>query len=163
MKYSISGNGKRSYSLREMTINRTNFGLFHSLFLCKTFGMRDLFLVGSGSFIGGVCRYYLGGFVLHSFVSQRFPISTLVVNLIGCFVIGVVGSLAEHYHMFSQSARLFIMTRLLGGFTTFSAFGYETFFLMRSQSIDLAIANIFLSVLLCLVGVWIGFRIVEMF
>lgn len=125
--------------------------------------MRDFLLVGTGSFVGGVCRYYVGGWILHSFAGQRFPLSTLVVNFVGCLVIGVIGSLAEHHHMFSQPARLFLMTGLLGGFTTFSAFGYETFYLMRTHGWDLAAANIFLSVLLCLAAVWLGFRVTQMF
>lgn len=121
--------------------------------------MRDLIIVGSGSFIGGIGRYYLSGWVLHAFASQRFPLGTFVVNFIGCLIIGVVGGLAEHHHVFSPSMRLFIMTGLLGGFTTFSAFGYETVFLMRTHGMELALLNIVLSIICCLGAVWIGLRL----
>ncbi len=120
--------------------------------------MRDLLLVGSGSFLGGICRYYLSGWILHAFASERFPLGTFVVNFIGCLVIGIIGGLAEHHHMFSQSTRLFIMTGLLGGFTTFSAFGYETIFLMRTHGMELAVLNVFLSVVCGLVAVWVGLK-----
>lgn len=121
--------------------------------------MRELLIVGGGSFIGGVCRYYLSGWVLHAFAAPRFPLGTLVVNLIGCLCIGVVAGLAEHHHIFSASARLFLMTGLLGGFTTFSAFGYETVYLMRTHGLDLALLNVLLSVAVGLAAVWLGLRL----
>jgi len=121
--------------------------------------MRDLLIVGSGSFLGGVCRYYLSGWVLHSFASERFPLGTFVVNFIGCLVIGIIAGLAEHHHLFSQSTRLFLMTGLLGGFTTFSAFGYETVSLLRTHGMELAILNVVLSVVCGLVAVWVGLRL----
>lgn len=122
--------------------------------------MRDFLIVGSGSFVGGVGRYYLSGWFLHSFAAHRFPLGTLAVNFIGCLAIGLVGGLAEHYHLFSSSTRLFLITGLLGGFTTFSAFGYETLFLMRTHGLELALLNVFLSVALCLAAVWLGLRLV---
>lgn len=125
--------------------------------------MRDLLIVGGGSFLGGACRYYLSGWVMHSFIDMRFPLGTLAVNFLGCFAIGIIGGLAEHHHMFSPPIRLFLITGLLGGFTTFSAFGYETLYLVRTGGLNLAFLNVILSVVLCLLAVWFGLRLVQLF
>ena len=118
--------------------------------------MRELLIVGSGSFIGGVGRYLLGGWVLHLFPLARFPLGTLLVNFLGCLAIGVLSGLAEHEHMLSSTNRLFLITGMLGGFTTFSAFGYESLDLMRTHGWGLALLNVALSIILCLAAVWIG-------
>lgn len=120
--------------------------------------MRELVIVGTGSFLGGISRFYLSGWALHTFPSTRFPLGTLIVNILGCFLIGLIAGLAESHHFFTQHVRLFLITGALGGFTTFSAFGYETIFLARTNSIDLAILNIALSVAVCLIAVWLGLR-----
>jgi CrcB protein len=125
--------------------------------------MRELLIVGTGSFLGGICRYYLSGWVVSSFATQRFPLGTFTVNFIGCFIIGIVAGLAEQHQMFNQSARLFLVTGLLGGFTTFSAFGYETLILLRTQNVELALLNIILSLVFCLIAVWVGLRIAALF
>ena len=123
--------------------------------------MKELILVGGGSFIGGVTRYFLSGWLLHHYPEQRFPIGTFAVNFLGCLLIGILAGLAEHQHVISQNLRLFLITGLLGGFTTFSAFGYETLYLARTGSMDLALINIGLSVVVCLAAVWLGLRCVE--
>lgn len=122
--------------------------------------MTNLIVVGLGSFLGGISRYYLSGVILHTFISLHFPLGTFLVNFIGCFLIGIFGGLAEHRDMFSPQLRLFVMTGVLGGFTTFSAFGYETIYLMRTHGLDLALLNMGLSVGLCLLAVWVGLQIV---
>lgn len=116
--------------------------------------MRDFLIVGTGSFIGGVSRYYLGSLVMKYATESRFPFHTLFVNFIGCLLIGIIASFAEN--QLSSQARLFLVTGLLGGFTTFSAFGYETFYLIKSDSLQLAVLNVLLSVVLCLIAVWAG-------
>ena len=123
--------------------------------------MKELILVGGGSFIGGVTRYCLSGWLLHNYPEQRFPIGTFAVNFLGCLLIGILAGLAEQQHIISQNLRLFLITGLLGGFTTFSAFGYETLYLARTGSLDLALINIGLSVVVCLAAVWLGLRCVE--
>jgi len=90
-------------------------------------------------------------------------LATLAVNVFGCLIVGILGGLAQHHSMPSQAARLFLMTGLLGGFTTFSAFGLETLLLMRGERVDLALLNALLSVVVSLVAVWLGFRLVELF
>jgi CrcB protein len=122
--------------------------------------VRDLLLVGSGGFVGSVARYYLSGLVLHASGAARFPWGTLAVNAVGCLTIGALAALAEHLHLFTPAARLLLFTGLLGGFTTYSAFAYETYFLAREQLWTAAAANVTLHLVLGLCGVWLGHRAV---
>ncbi len=118
--------------------------------------MRDLLLVGSGGFLGSVARYYLSGAVLHASGAARFPWGTLTVNTLGCLVIGALAGVAEHLHVFSPATRLLLFTGFLGGFTTYSAFAYETHFLMREQLWFASATNVSLHILLGLGAVWLG-------
>ena len=122
--------------------------------------MRNLLLVGVGGFVGSVARYYLSALVTHLSAAARFPYGTIVVNLIGCFVIGLLSGLAEYRHMFSPATRLLLFTGLLGGFTTFSAFMYETYFLTRDSAWLPALGNVALQVVLGFALVWVGHQIV---
>jgi CrcB protein len=121
--------------------------------------MRDFFLVGAGDFVGCVSRYYLGGLVLHLSAASRFPWATLTVNTLGCLMIGLVAGAAEYAELFSPPTRLFLITGVLGGFTTFSAFGYETYFLGREHSWSAAMLNVGLHLFLALPAVWFGHRV----
>lgn len=121
--------------------------------------MRNLLLVGGGGFIGSIARYVLGGLVLHSTGAARFPFATLVVNVTGCLAIGLVGGFAERASMFTPAARLFLITGFLGGYTTFSAFGYETFFLAREHAWLSTAANVLAQVTLGLAAVFGGYRL----
>jgi fluoride exporter len=86
--------------------------------------MKIILAIGTGSFIGGVLRYLLSQFVQTKFLST-FPFGTLTVNIIGCFLIGLVFGLTDRGNL-TQEWRLFLATGLLGGFTTFSAFSIES-------------------------------------
>lgn len=123
--------------------------------------MKQALIVGLGGLVGSIARYKLGGVILHHSGSWRFPLSTFLVNVIGCFVIGALAALAEHRDYFSADARLFLLTGLLGGFTTFSAFGYEGFFLLRRGEIAVAAAYTILSLICGLAAVWGGFKILS--
>ena len=118
--------------------------------------MRDLLLVGSGGFVGSVARYLLSGAVTQASAAARFPLGTLAVNTLGCLVIGALAGLAEHSGAFSSATRLLIFTGMIGGFTTFSAFAYETYFLAREHAWLLAAGSVAAQVLLGLVAVWAG-------
>lgn len=72
--------------------------------------MKHTLIVGLGGFIGSICRYKLGGIVLHHAAAWRFPLSTFAVNVFGCFVIGALAALAEHRDLFSADTRLFLFT-----------------------------------------------------
>lgn len=120
--------------------------------------MNHLLLVGLGGFIGSVARWKLGGWLLHLTVQEKFPYPTFAVNVIGCLVIGLLAGLAERHDMFGQGTRLFLFTGLLGGFTTFSAFGLETLFLLRRGDPWIAALYVVASVLAGLAAVWLGMR-----
>jgi fluoride exporter len=118
--------------------------------------MRTL-LVGCGGFLGSIARYLLGGAVHRIVQSPVFPFGTLLVNVSGCLAIGVLGGLADERGLLSPEARVFLLIGVLGGFTTFSSFGYETFQLLRDGETLPALLNVLLQVGLGLVGVWAGY------
>lgn len=125
--------------------------------------MQTILLVGLGGFLGSVARYVLAGLILHMSAQQRLPLGTLVVNVLGCLFVGVLAGLAERHELFGPDARLFLFTGLLGGFTTFSAFGLEAMYLIRRG--DLGIAALYAggSLLFGITAVWLGLRLVAMF
>ncbi|KAB2970003.1 MAG: fluoride efflux transporter CrcB [Thermoanaerobaculia bacterium] len=117
--------------------------------------MAKVLLVGLGSFLGGIARYVLSGFV-HRHLGTAFPYGTMVVNVVGCLVIGGVLHLVEDRSVLGPDVRLFIAVGLIGGFTTFSAFGYETVALLRDSDLRFALLNIAGNLLLGLGAVWLG-------
>lgn len=118
--------------------------------------MTDILLVGIGGFIGSVLRYLLSGYVQHSVKGLNFPLGTLIVNVIGCFVIGILASLGEARGLFTNGSRAFVFIGILGGFTTFSSFANETLNLIRDDHMMNALVNIGTSVILGLLAVWLG-------
>ncbi|MBE0424883.1 MAG: fluoride efflux transporter CrcB [Lutibacter sp.] len=122
--------------------------------------MRILLLIGTGSFIGGVLRYWLSQFIQTKFLSA-FPFGTLGVNIIGCFAIGLVFALSERTNM-SPEMRLFLATGICGGFTTFSAFSNETFSLMRDGQLLYASAYITFSVLFGVLATFFGYSLLKL-
>jgi fluoride exporter len=122
--------------------------------------MKNLLIVGVGGCVGSVARYVLGGWVLHLTAQERFPYSTFAVNVAGCLVAGVLAGLAEKLDLFGPEARLLLFTGVLGGFTTFSAFGLETTYLLRRGETVVAAAYVFGSVLLGVLALWLGMKTV---
>ena len=118
--------------------------------------MKGLLLVALGGAIGSVARFKLSGYVLHHTIDWRFPAGTFAVNVAGCLVAGILAGLAEKHDMLSPDARLFLFTGILGGFTTFSAFGLETMFLLKRGDVAVAAANVVLSVVAGIAALWIG-------
>ena len=118
--------------------------------------MGKLFLAGIGGFIGSTLRYAVTGYVQQLSRSIDFPYGTLAVNLIGCFLIGFLSQLAETRGVFTAESRTFVFIGILGGFTTFSAFGNETMNLWRDGQNTLAMANVAANVLLGLGAVWVS-------
>ena len=119
--------------------------------------MRNILLVGLGGFIGSVLRYALSGFAQRLGSATVFPIGTLSVNVIGCFAIGLLGGWAENLPALSPSVRLLLLVGLLGGFTTFSSFGYETMALLRDGQTPAALASVSLHLVAGLGAVWLGY------
>lgn len=125
--------------------------------------MRVAFLhaavVGIGGFLGALARYGLSGWVHRQWPLVTFPVGTLAVNLAGCFLIGVVGSLVEVRGLLSPEVRIFALIGVLGGFTTFSTLGYETFEMLRSTEYLTATANVLLHVVAGVTLVWLGYAV----
>ena len=116
----------------------------------------NILLVGAGGFIGSVMRYLLSGYVQESANRMDFPFGTLVVNVVGCFIIGLLAQFGDKYGTFSNESRAFLVIGVLGGFTTFSSFGNDTVNLMRQDFVMNAIANVGANVILGLLAVWLG-------
>jgi CrcB protein len=115
-------------------------------------------LIALGSAIGGVARFWCSGFVAQR-VGEFFPWGTLTVNVVGSFLIGFLAALGEpdgRWYV-GPEARQFLMIGVLGGFTTFSSFSLQTLNLLRDGEWLYAAANIALSVVVCLLAVWLGF------
>src|SRR5882672_3091641 len=111
--------------------------------------MREFLLVGTGGFIGASLRY--GVSLAMAPWSQKFPVATLSINVLGCLLIGMVMPAVEGKYWL-----LFLVPGILGGFTTFSAFGLETWKLVQGGTPLLAAAYVAASVLLGLGAVWAG-------
>ena len=122
--------------------------------------MKQALIVGLGGAIGSIARWALGGAILHRLPHLKFPLGTFAVNILGCLLIGIIAGLAERRGVFSSDARLFLMTGLCGGFTTFSAFANENVFLLRRGESVTALLYIGGSVIAGLLAVWAGFRAV---
>ncbi len=119
--------------------------------------LRTLFFIGTGGFIGSILRYLLSGYAQQLSKSIQFPFGTLVVNLVGCALVGFLAELADHRGVISGEHRAFLMVGLLGGFTTFSAFGNETMNLLRDGELLLACSNVVGHTVLGLAAVWAGY------
>ena len=123
--------------------------------------MKLLLAIGTGSFIGGVGRYLVSQFVQNKFLST-FAYGTLTVNIVGCFFIGLLFGLSEKAAL-TQEWRLFLVTGLLGSFTTFSAFSHETVSLLRDGQLGQAFLYISGSVLIGIVATFIGIFLTKFF
>lgn len=107
--------------------------------------------------IGSCLRFLMTGWT-QSMCSGVFPVGTLVVNVIGCLGIGVVGAFLSSPQLTSEYWRYAVIFGLLGGFTTFSSFAWETLSLANDGQFARALANVALSNILGLLAAWIGFR-----
>lgn len=114
--------------------------------------------IALGSALGGISRYWLSG-VVASACGETFPLGTLLINILGSFVIGFFATLTgpDGRFIVSPDIRIFVMTGICGGFTTFSSFSLQTLNLARDGDFLRAGMNIVLSVILCLLSVWLGY------
>ena len=117
--------------------------------------MIEMLVVGAGGFVGAMLRYWIAG-VVQRWSGGVFPHGTLVVNVLGCLLMGIVMGLVEYRQLFGPHARLVLTVGILGGFTTFSTFGYETFALLRDNEYVPALANVVLNVVACTAAVALG-------
>ena len=118
--------------------------------------------VALGSAIGGVLRYAIARMMEP--ISGGIPWGTVLINVSGCFVIGYFGTLtlASGRYAVPEYVRIFVMVGLCGGFTTFSSFSLQTYDLLRSGNYARALANVALSVILCLVATAVGHRLAQL-
>jgi len=123
--------------------------------------MQNLLLIGLGGFMGALLRYSVSGLIQNLSKSMSFPYGTLVVNLLGCLLIGALSQVAEIRGVISPEARSFIFIGLLGAFTTFSTFGNDTVSLFREGENLLSYINIGLHLVLGLSAVWLGQSLVS--
>ena len=115
-----------------------------------------LLLIGVGGFCGSVARYLASGFVQDLSRTISFPWGTFAVNVLGCLLIGFLSQLAEGRGFLTEASRSLLIVGFLGGFTTFSTFGNETYLLLRNGQPLLSFGNAAGQLLACLAAVWLG-------
>lgn len=121
--------------------------------------LTSVFIVMLGGAVGTFARYAIS--VLALPISRQLPWGTIIINIAGSFIIGLFGTLtlAHGRYPVSENVRLFVMIGICGGFTTFSSFSLQTLDLLRSGAMMRALANIVLSVVLCVLAVALGHAI----
>jgi len=120
--------------------------------------MLNYILVSAGAAIGGALRFGISSYIQKN-ISVIFPYGTLVVNVIGSFILGIIMFYLNEKELIGSEFRLFLTVGFCGGFTTFSTFSYETLALFRDSEIGLALYNVMLNVILCLAGIYIAYLI----
>jgi CrcB protein len=120
-----------------------------------------IMLVGLAGLAGTLCRYWLSGAFARRY-GEAFPAGTLAVNLLGCFAAGLLFHLVQERAAFSETARAAVFVGLLGGFTTFSSYGLQTFALLREGSVGLAALNVVASNLLGVLMVCAGYALAKL-
>ena len=123
--------------------------------------MLRVFFIGLAGLVGTLCRYWLSG-VLARRYGETFPAGTLAVNVAGCFLIGFLFYMFQERYVVGQTARTVVLVGFLGGFTTFSSYGLQTFTLLRDGEFAYAAANVFASNLLGLLMVWGGYALAKL-
>lgn len=120
--------------------------------------MLKLLLIAAGGALGSLARYAVSGWV-QRLGDGTFPVGTLTVNVLGCLAIGFLHALFAGPHLIREEYRIALTIGLLGGFTTFSSFGWETFALASDGEGWRALMNLLLSVTLGLSATWLGYRL----
>lgn len=123
--------------------------------------MTSVLWVALGGAMGSVARHLLSAWAIHHTIAWRFPVGTFAVNVIGCLAVGILGGLVVRHDLLSPEVRLFLFTGIAGGFTTFSAFGLETFYLLRRSEVLIAGGYVVSTVVMGLLFLWAGFALVS--
>jgi len=118
----------------------------------------NLLLIAIGGALGSVARYLLSTLVLRA-SGSLLPIGTFAVNLVGCLAFGCLMGAAQQRFIMTPQARAFTLIGVIGGFTTFSSYAYESFALIQDGQFAAAAFNIVGQVVAGLVGVWAGYVI----
>ena len=117
--------------------------------------LRTLFLVALGGGIGSVFRY-LTSVVIQKYYHAVFPFATFLTNILGCLLIGIIVGLLDKNQLSHSNIKWFFITGFCGGYTTFSAFGYENISLLQNNQTGTAFLYIFASIISGLAAVWLG-------
>lgn len=120
--------------------------------------LKNILLVGLGGGIGAMFRFYIA-----TFTKNGFPLTTLLINIIGSFFIGIIFALNIKNEHFSEQLKLFLATGICGGFTTFSAFSLENIQLLKQGDYGMAGLYIFASVGLSLIACFAGLKLTSQF
>jgi len=116
-------------------------------------------LVGTGGFFGAMFRFGLNHVVQKSATLSTFPYGTLVVNMLGCLLIGLAVGFVETRQLVAPEFRLFVIIGLLGGFTTYSTFAFETLVLLRDADYLRAATSVLVHVIVGVILVWAGYAL----
>ena len=124
--------------------------------------LRNILIVGFGGSIGSIARYLCQKYI-YELHPQPFPFGTLLVNVLGCFLIGLFFGISERGNFFDTEARLLLMAGFCGGFTTFSAFALENINLLKTGHFAYFGIYTSLSLILGIGAVWLGTSFVKLF
>ncbi len=117
--------------------------------------VKQLFLIGLGGGIGSIFRF-LTSLLTAKYYSNVFPLATFIVNIIGCFLIGLIIGALSHHTEVSPSWKLLLVTGFCGGYTTFSAFAFENFTLIQNNNHLVFLLYLGLSIFIGILAVWLG-------
>lgn len=117
--------------------------------------MKNIIFIGIGGFLGSISRFLISKFI-HNFINSTFPYGTLVVNLLGCFILGIITGFLDEDIIFPDNIKLMLITGFCGGFTTFSTFINENFMMMRDGEYLLFSAYIMLSIISGFMSLFLG-------
>jgi fluoride exporter len=120
--------------------------------------MKNVIYVGLGGFLGSSARYLIQKFFAEN-TQNLFPFSTLIINIIGCFLIGLIIGYSDKTNIFTNEMRLFLTVGICGGFTTFSTFSNDSLQLLRSGNLVYFFLYIIASVTICLLFTYLGYLI----
>ena len=123
--------------------------------------MLRILLIGLAGLLGTLGRYWLSGVVARRY-GETFPAGTLVVNVLGCLLIGLLFYVFQERYLVGQTARTVILVGFLGGFTTFSSYGLQTFTLLQDGELAYAALNVVASNLLGILAVWGGYTLAKL-
>lgn len=121
--------------------------------------MIECMIVGTGGFIGAVCRYLIGLIPLRE--GCVFPVKTFMINILGAFLIGIIAALAAKNHLLDPNVVLFLKVGICGGFTTFSSLALETGDLMKNGNTAMALLYVILSIVMGVIAVFAGQEIIR--
>lgn len=124
--------------------------------------VKVLFIIGTGSFLGGIARFLTSRFIQNSIISA-FPFGTFIVNILGCFLIGLFYGISDRGNMMSVEWRMFLTVGFCGGFTTFSTFANENVALLKDGNIFYFALYTGSSVFLGIMATYLGILITKIF